>query len=211
MKRREQGIPGEVREEFLRLTAQALESLSCGTIEVSRATQSMAPLLLGGERLAWGRTESTPRTGELLLYLQRPGPIVHRVVGRAAGGSWRTKGDNRPICDLLSVSEREVLGRIVAFERGGEVFALEGRGARCYARAAAFLSRAGDLGYRAAALGDAVLRRALFFLGERARGEILRRPAWWAQRLSQRALHGLLFGACHARLAALPFPESPDE
>ena len=192
MTRREHAIPLEAREEFLRLTAQALEALSCGRIEVSRATQSMAPLFLGGECLAWRRTESTPRTGELLLYLQRPGPIVHRIVGRAAAGGWRTKGDNRPACDVLAVSERDVLGRIVAFERGGEVFSLEGRGARCYALAAAFLSRAGDLGYRAAALGDAVLRR----------------PAWWAQRLSQRALHGLLFGACHARLAELPYPEA---
>ena len=207
MKRHEHAVPAEAREEFLRLTAQALEALSCGTIGVSRATQSMAPLFVGGERLAWCRAATTPRTGELLLYLQRPGPIVHRVVGRAAGGSWRTKGDNRPTCDLLPVSEREVLGRIVAFERAGEVFALEGRGARYYARAAALLSRAGDLGYRAAALGDAALRRAFFFLGGRADREILRRPAWWAQRLSQRALHRLLFGACHARLAELPYPE----
>jgi hypothetical protein len=208
MTNREHPIPQEVREEFLRLTAQALETLSCGRIEVSRATQSMAPLFLGGERLAWCRSDVAPRTGDLLLYLQRPGPIVHRVVGRAAGGSWRTKGDNRPACDALTVSDRAVLGRIVAFERGREVFSLEGRGARCYARAAAFLSRAGDLGYRAAGLGDAVLRRAFFFLGERAGGEILRRPAWWAQRLSQRALHSMLFAACHARLAELPFPEA---
>ena len=208
MTRREHAIPLEAREEFLRLTAQALEALSCGRIEVSRATQSMAPLFLGGERLAWRRTESMPRTGELLLYLQRPGPIVHRIVGRAAAGGWRTKGDNRPACDVLAVSERDVLGRIVAFERGGEVFSLEGRGARCYALAAAFLSRAGDLGYRAAALGDAVLRRALSVFDERADRELLRRPAWWAQRLSQRALHGLLFGACHARLAELPYPEA---
>lgn len=208
MVRTEHAIPGPAREEFLRLTAQALEALSCGRIEVSRATQSMAPLFVGGECLAWRRMESTPRTGELLLYLQRPGPIVHRVVGRATGGRWRTKGDNRPACDLLPVSHREVLGRIVAFERGGEVFSLEGRGARCYALAAAFLSRAGGLGYRAAALGDAVLRRALSPRGERADRERLRRPAWWAQRLSQRALHGLLFGACHARLAELPYREA---
>lgn len=206
--RRERAIPPEAREEFLRLTAEALEALSCGRIEVSRATQSMAPLFLGGERLAWCRTDAAPRTGELLLYLQRPGPIVHRVVGRAAAGSWRTKGDNRPACDFLPVSGREVLGRIVAFERGGEVFSLEGRGARCYALAAAFLSRAGDLGYRAATLGDAVLRRALFLRGEAADRERLRRPAWWAQRLSQHALHGLLFGVCHARLADLPYPEA---
>jgi hypothetical protein len=207
MRRSERAIPQETREEFLRLTAQALEALSCGRIEVSRATQSMAPLFLGGERLAWRRTESTPRPGELLLYLQRPGPIVHRLLGRVAGGGWRTKGDNRPTCDVQPVADREVLGRIVAFERDGEIFALEGRGARGYARAAAFLSRAGDLGYRAAGLGDAVLRRAFFFLGKRADRELLRRPAWWVQRMSQRVLHGLLFDACHARLAELPYPE----
>jgi hypothetical protein len=211
MKRREQAIPPEVREEFLRLTAQALESLTRGRIEVSSVTQSMAPQFVGGERLAWCRLEAAPRRGDLLLYLQRPGPIVHRLLGRAADGSWRTKGDNRPLRDLLTVPDRDVLGRIVAFERDGAVWSLEGRGARGYARAAALLSQAGDLGYRAAGLGDAVLRRALFFLGERAHGEILRRPAWWVQRQSQRALHGLLFGACHARLAELPFPESPDE
>jgi hypothetical protein len=208
MRRRDDVIPQEAREEFLRLTAQALESLSCGTIEVSRATQSMAPLFRGGERLAWCRSGSMPRTGELILYLQRPGPIVHRLLGRVAGGSWRTKGDNRPTRDVLPVADREVLGRIVAFEREGEVFSLEGRGARGYARAAAFLSRAGDLGYRAAALGDAALRRALVFLGRRADQEVLRRPAWWVQRMSQRALHRLLFAACHTRLAELPYPEA---
>ncbi|MCU0232034.1 MAG: S24/S26 family peptidase [Acidobacteria bacterium] len=211
MTRSDPPIPAEVREEFLRLTAQALESLASGRIEVSRQTQSMAPLFVGGERLAWSRLERAPRRGDLLLYLQRPGPIVHRLLGRARDGAWRTKGDNRPTRDVATVPDRDVLGRIVAFERDGAVWSLEGPGPRGYAFAAALLSSAGDLGCRAAGLGDALLRRALFFLGERARGEFLRRPAWWVQRLSQRVLHGLLFGACHPRLPRLPFPETADD
>lgn len=197
-------MPEPVHEEFLRLTAQALGSLSGGTIEVSRRTQSMAPLFHGGERLAWRRPERTPRVGDLLLYLQRPGPIVHRVLARRRGpeGRFRTKGDARPMRDLADVRDGEVLGVVIAFERDGEVFSLEGRGPRRYATAAALVSRAGDVGFRAASLGDSILRRPLFFLGDR---RYLRRPAWSLQWLSQRALHRLLFRACHPRLPQLPF------
>jgi len=197
-------MPEPVHEEFLRLTARALGSLSGGTIEVSRMTQSMAPLFLGGERLAWRRPESAPRAGDLLLYLQRPGPIVHRVLTRLSGpgGGWRTKGDARPMSDVSTVRDSEVLGVIVAFERGDEVFSLEGSGPRRYATAAALVSRAGDIAFRVAALGDSALRRPLFFLGDR---RYLRRPAWALQHLSQRMLHRLFFRASHPRLARLPF------
>jgi hypothetical protein len=206
------GHPGpDARRDRLReFQRDTLRALGSGTMPVSNETHSMAPLLWGGERIAWRRLEGRPRFGELLVVLQKPGPVVHRVVLALRPWAVRTKGDARPAADLVPVRADEILGVVVAVERRGAVFSLDGDGPRRFARRAARLSAAGHLVYRLAALSEGAARR--LGLGVVLRARPMRRVYAWQRRVQRR--HFLVaFEACHPSLPALPFaaPERDDD
>ncbi len=191
------------REALNALTREALRSIDRGAVVVSRETRSMAPFLRGGERIHW-RRGPRPRTGDLLLFLGRPGPVVHRVVGRR-GEVLVTQGDNRPVPDVEPVATDDVVGVVVAVERGGRRWDLGRRGPRFYAAGAASLSRAGGALYRVAVLADAALRRVL--PGGRDVRPV-RTVAWALLRGVRVAFHFLLFRPCHG--AGYPVEEDAD-
>lgn len=182
------------REQLLALTKEALRTLSSGSIVVSDTSRSMVPMLQGGERLHWIKPDSSPRQGELLIYVQSPGPIVHRVMWRRADGGWRTKGDGRGGFDLQPVARDELLGVVVAIERDGARVRLDRFGARVYARLAAWLSALSGAAFVIASGADGLLRRLLRRQGPVSLLQIL---AWWFGRATQAALQFIGFRICH--------------
>lgn len=178
---------------------QVLAALEEGAITVSDASQSMAPLLIGGEQLRWRRSAGTPRRGDLVVFAQGAGLTVHRVLGRPRGGRLPTKGDHRPNPDEPQVAAVDVIGVVAEFRRDDTIVSLTTAGARVYATLAWTCSALGALLHRAAAAGDRVLGRLAPPLRDRW---LLRAPAWWLQRAGQRVLHALLFRACHSRREA---------
>ncbi len=198
------GTPPPARRQALAsLTREALRSIDRGVVLVSSETCSMAPFLRGGERIHW-RRGPRPRRGDLLLFLGRPGPVVHRVVGRR-GDVLVTQGDNRPAPDVEPVAEADVVGVVVAVERDGRRWELAGSGPRLYAAGAALLSLAGGVVYRGAVLADAVLRR-LVPAGRDVRAT--RPVAWFLLRGIRAAFHLLFFRACHG--PGCPLEEDAD-
>lgn len=192
------GIPSAFLEmETVRaeLLLEALSKLPCGSVPVSGATQSMAPLLAGGETLHWRRMERPPFFGELILFLGKSGLVVHRVLGRkGASGPFRTKGDGRPGEDVDEVSKNHILGNIEAIEWPGARRSLTRSGARFFARSAAAWSSAGNQLHRLAGCLDRGARR----LSSRPDPPWwFRRGAWWVQKGGQILLHRLLFRICH--------------
>jgi hypothetical protein len=108
-------------------------------VPVSTRTRSMAPFLLGGERLVWRPPQPAPQVGDVVIFCQPAfrqaqgeGPeaaiedggeiaaelhrllsgslVVHRVVGRGRDGRLITKGDNLPHLDREPVPGEAVLG-----------------------------------------------------------------------------------------------------
>ncbi len=182
------------REQLLALTKEALRTLSSGSIVVSDTSRSMVPMLRGGERLHWIKTAAPARQGELLIYVQSPGPIVHRVMWQRADGGWRTKGDGRGGFDVQAVARDEALGVVVAIERDGAVLRLDRFGARVYARLAAWLSLLSGVAFVTASAVDGVLRR---LLRRQSHVSVMQVPAWWFGRAAQEALQLIGFRICH--------------
>ncbi len=182
------------REALASLTREALRSVRRGAVTVSPATCSMWPFLRGGDRIHW-RRDRVPRRGDLLLFLGRPGPVVHRVIG-SRKGLLVTQGDNRPAPDVEPLAPADVVGVVVGLERDGRRWDLSGRGARFYGGAAALFSLAGGRVYRVAAVLDAGLRRLVPGIAD---VRFARPAAWFALRGLRAALHLLLFRACHGR------------
>jgi hypothetical protein len=177
------------------LARQVLGTVPAGEMRVSDASRSMAPLLEGGETVHWQRPSRPPRLGDLLVFVQPPGPVVHRVMARGKKGIIWTKGDGRPEFDRTPVQPQEILGVVVALERGGEVRRLTGAKPRFYAAVVWCCSIFGAAVHWCAAAGDAVLRRlSPDTWGDR---RLLRAPAWWLQRRTQELIHALLFKFCH--------------
>jgi signal peptidase I len=84
---------------------------------------SMAPFLQPGDSvLVAAVAPALIERGDLIL-LRRAGEVVtHRVVAKSRD-SWRTKGDNRHQLDP-AIGCQEILGRVVAIERGSEIVPL---------------------------------------------------------------------------------------
>lgn len=187
----------EFRAAAIELAKDALSGLSEGEIAVSGATQSMAPMLRGGETLRFKRPRSTPRFGDVVLFMEKPGPVVHRVVGRRRDGALRTKGDARAAADVRPVAADDVLGVVVGFaDASGTTCELTGAGARVYAVGAALLSQAGRAVHLGASVADALLRRTLPGYGDR---RLFRAPLEALQRGAQVLLYTVLFRPLHRR------------
>ncbi|MFN7964424.1 MAG: S24/S26 family peptidase [Acidobacteriota bacterium] len=182
------------REQLLALTKEALSTLTEGSIVVSDTSRSMIPVLRGGERLHWIKPSQPPRQGQMLIYVQAPGPIVHRVIGRRADGGWRTKGDGRGGFDQQPVTRDELLGVVVAIERDGAVVHVDRLGGRLYARIAAWVSLIGGLLFVMASFSDAALRRLLRRRTHLSLAQVL---AWWIGRAAQHAWYTIGFRICH--------------
>ncbi len=178
----------------LDLARRAFGALSEGTIDVSDSSQSMAPLLRGGERIFWRRPEGLARRGDLVVFVQAAGLVVHRAMGSPRNGLLATKGDNRPSLDQPPIALQDVLGVVVHFERDGRRFSLATRSAKCFAALAWGWSACGSVVHGLAAAADSALRGVS--PGERDR-RVFRAPAWWLQRTGQRLLHWALFRVCH--------------
>ena len=184
------------------LTNFTLQSSAAGEFLVSDKTQSMAPLLWGGESLQWRRAERGPRWGDVVLFLfetesvraEGPGVIAHRVIWRRSDGVVVTKGDNRPDPDRERVRPEQIFGVAVGVRRANSVVDLTGGGPRLYAVAAAGWSVVGAVLHAIGAALDAVPRKLVPGWGDR---RLWRAAAWGVQRLGRRALHALLYRPCH--------------
>jgi hypothetical protein len=161
----------------------------------------MKPTVRPGARV-WFRAlgEHVVRRGDVLIYAERPGLVVHRVVARP-GGSFRTKGDGRALFDSRLVPREAVLGRVVAVDRPHGTYSLEGGGARAYATGFSLLSLLVGLAGRLTSLADRAVRRLTG--GPRERRPFSITLAWCAQAVMT-GIDAALFRLCHAKV---PPPE----
>ena len=153
--------------------------------------------------------DGLPRRGDILLYAERAGLVVHRVVGPTAGG-WRTKGDGRVTFDSRPVALDAVVGRVYAVERRAGRFSLDGTRARIYARGLALCSSVCGGAASVADLGDRALRRLIRSSGRpRPLGRVMA-LAWQAFVV---VLDLALFRLAHRRLddTETPAATAPDE
>lgn len=113
--------------------------------------ESMLPTLRPGQRVAVELVVEGPERGDLLLFRQVDYHVVHRYLGPTTSGDgvpcFRTRGDHVPALDA-PLDPARVLGRVIAVEREGEWWDLDGAAARLYALGAALH----DLFWAAAAL-----------------------------------------------------------
>ena len=141
----------------------------------------------------------------MLLFLGRPGPVVHRVIGHR-GGALVTKGDNRPAPDRANRRPPRSTATTTPTTSPGTTSSTSGAGPRLYALGAAAISLAGGWGYRLASVVDAVLRRLVPGAGD---VRLARPVAWFVQRGVRAAFHVLFFRPCHG--AGVPVAEDPED
>ena len=70
------------------------------------------------DELAVDFSTCAPRFGELIVFRQHGALIVHRCLGRARRGGWRSRGDGVPAFDP-AVSAERLVGRVVAARLDG--------------------------------------------------------------------------------------------
>jgi signal peptidase I len=98
-----------------------------GLLRLQVNGDSMAPLLQPGDSvLVAAVAPALIKRGDLVLFRRTNEVVTHRVVAKSRTG-WRTKGDNRRQLDP-AVGLQEILGRVVAIERGaGKIDLQKGR------------------------------------------------------------------------------------
>lgn len=105
---------------------------------------SMLPTLADGDGIAVELGARCPRAGDLVLFRQSGGLVVHRFLRRVTrsrrGAHLRFRGDGRPSFDP-PVTEGDLRGVVRAIRRGSRWWSLEGPGARLWARAIAWHAR----------------------------------------------------------------------
>ena len=167
--------------------------------EIPIEGRSMAPTLAEGRRV-WFRPpgERGVRRGDILVYADRAGLVVHRVVGCRADGRYRTKGDGRATFDTRRLPPDDVGGRVFAVERRRGIYSLDGPGPRAYATAmAAFSNLVGGVA-RLASTADGVLRR---MTGGRTKARPASFVVGHAAQAVARVADGLLFTLLHATIS----------
>jgi signal peptidase I len=101
--------------------ALAAEMLrSSGILRLRVAGWSMVPTLWLGDTLVIEAADSgTVSSGDIVLFSRHGKFVAHRVVAKASPGCGiQTRGDALPRMDA-TVSNRELLGRVVSIERNG--------------------------------------------------------------------------------------------
>lgn len=102
---------------------------------------SMLPLLRPGDAV-WLQLidPAALRPGDLVLIRQQDVLLTHRLIV-VGPERWQTKGDNNRLADLL-VTAQQIVGQIVAVERGGTSLDLR---RRCWPIANRLLARIGQI------------------------------------------------------------------
>jgi hypothetical protein len=104
-----------------------------GRLEVQGT--SMLPTLRPDEAIWIDFAPADRRAGQIVIFRQAGALLVHRIVGRK-GAHFRIRGDHAACFDGPTNPD-QILGRVVAFERGGRWYSLEGFLATIYAKAIA--------------------------------------------------------------------------
>jgi hypothetical protein len=155
----------------------------------------------------WMERGARIRFGDVGVYTNGGFLVVHRVVGVRSGPRYRTKGDGLPHLDVGFVPAANVLGRVVAVERGGRRLRADGAGARLYGLLVALLSGLEGFLYRAAWRLDRILAgvtgRTRPRAGYAGGVSILRRSVRAAGRVAIGLADRFFFRLLH-RPAALP-------
>lgn len=188
----ENKVPPTYREVFLDITREAFAKVGEGKKTVSGVTDSMSPLLRGGDEITWVQGSMIPRWGDLLVFFQRHGCVVHRLIWTGRGARLWTKGDNRLGFDPDPAGRP--VGVVTRIQRGEESWPLQGAGARFFAWGAAGISLVGGFSARPCAWLDALLRR-LFF--RKREVHWTRRMGWRIQRAGQLFWFKVFFRSCH--------------
>lgn len=184
------GFPADYREAFLDLTQEAFAKVGEGRKTVSQATDSMSPLLRGGEEIVWVRSGIQPRFGDLLVFFRRHGCVVHRLVWKGRKGDLWTKGDNRLGFDAEPLGRGLPVGVVTTINHRGRSLILKSAAFRLHARLAAAVSLLGGILAVPCAWSDGVWRRVLF---RRREVRAFRKLGWRVQRAGQLALYRVFF------------------
>jgi len=161
--------------------------------------ESMRPTLQPGERVLVEFEARDLERGDLVLYRQVDYLVVHRVLGPATRDlepKLRTRGDGTPGLDP-PLERSRIRGRVVAIERGGKWFRLDGGAARAYAIAVALH----DLWWAGAHAIASAIDRRLLRAGPRG---VVARIVEACDRGLLGAAHGALFRAAHRDSASVP-------
>jgi len=89
---------------------------------------SMAPLLLDGDRLRVSHVIGHVRRGDVLVFRRQGVLVAHRVLRSRREGArvvFLTKGDGVPSPDRPPVEEEQLVGRVVGLDRDGRYVALD--------------------------------------------------------------------------------------
>ena len=133
------------------------EALTAGvTVRFRAAGASMYPTIRDGETVSIAPVELADIVyGDVLLYRASGRLLAHRVVGLTASRERlvvHVRGDAKRACDA-PVDGSDVVGRVIAVDRGGRVIPLHGRIPRLQHGVRAALSRARQRLRRAPANG----------------------------------------------------------
>ena len=127
-------MPPDSPAIFPDLTAELLRRGSC--VRFRATGHSMQPTIEDGEVITVAPvTPMAVKRGDILLYQNERGVVAHRVVGVVKGTVTINGGDSPPYlmrgdasvsCDA-PVQLGQVIGRVVAVQRGGRNLALDSR------------------------------------------------------------------------------------
>jgi hypothetical protein len=165
-------------------------------IRTREDTGSMQPTLAPGAEIRVDLSCTRPRIGDVFVFRQGSQLVVHRFLARVPspriGRCLRFRGDYGPGFDP-PVRDHQLRGRVVALQRDGSWWSLDGPGARVYAAAMAqhshfwggligFVDRVGQQGggeVRESPLARGLIRldRTLFRWVDRWLFRALHRPA----------------------------------
>ena len=117
--RQPERIPREILETALSLWRQ-----SAGEHSLPITGSSMLPLIEHGDSVLIESGPAGILPGHLVVFRKGDGLVGHRLLSKVSGkGLLLTKGDNAFRADPL-VAEDEVIGRVIAVQRGGKTLSL---------------------------------------------------------------------------------------
>jgi signal peptidase I len=121
---------------------------------------SMFPLIQNGDRVLVSHVHSDIRPGDIIVFWQDGRLLIHRVIrvsGESTSPAFFTKGDNAQGFDFPSTVQ-EMIGKVVAIERGQRRISLDTTNWRFAGRLIAVTVSAGA---RLAEIGSGVKRTLL--------------------------------------------------
>lgn len=129
---------------------------------------SMLPYLAAGDRVWLQQAEKTRlRVGDLVTFEQNQEILTHRIIKKSTS-IFLTKGDNNLFPDL-PLSSQKIIGKVVAYERNGTLYPIEGRRValnRLLGFCHHWIGMMGQNLLRMDRISHGNLRRPLFWLGK---------------------------------------------